>query len=221
MGKLFEELKRRKAFRVVAVYAVVAWLLIQVAGEILPTFNAPAWVNQTVTLLLILGFPITIIMAWAYEITPDGVRPDSANQSSAQIAAPQNQKLIYAMFALLLLVAGFQVADRFLIDTNGVENSTRANLLLDETRLELVTPATDYPTDFALSPDGRQIVFVALNDSGVSQLWLRSLATTTAQPLSGTEGAQLPFWSPDGRAIGFFTSSALKRLDPGAAPRKP
>ena len=57
-----------------------------------------------------------------------------------------------------------------------------------ETRLDIVTPATDQPASFALSPDGRQIVFVASGD-GASRLWLRSLATTTAQPLAGTEGA--------------------------------
>jgi serine/threonine protein kinase/Tol biopolymer transport system component len=83
-----------------------------------------------------------------------------------------------------------------------------------ETRLEIVTPPTDQPTSFALSPDGRQIVFVASGD-GESRLWLRSLATTTAQPLAGTVGATYPFWSPDGRAIGFFTGNALKRLDIG------
>jgi Tol biopolymer transport system component len=81
-----------------------------------------------------------------------------------------------------------------------------------ETRLEISTPATDRPTDFALSPDGRQIVFVASGD-GASRLWLRSLATTTAQPLAGTEGGMFPFWAPDGRAIGFFAGNALKRLD--------
>ena len=83
-----------------------------------------------------------------------------------------------------------------------------------ETRVEINTPATDRPTDFALSPDGRQIVFVATGD-GASRLWLRSLATTTAQPLAGTEGAITPFWAPDGRSIGFFTGNALKRLDLG------
>ena len=89
-----------------------------------------------------------------------------------------------------------------------------------EARVDIVTPATDRPTDFALSPDGRQIAFVASGD-GASRLWLRSLATTTAQPLSGTEGAAAaPFWSPDGRSIGFFAGGALKRLDlGGGAPR--
>jgi Tol biopolymer transport system component len=83
-----------------------------------------------------------------------------------------------------------------------------------ETRLEIGTPATDHPNSFALSPDGRQIVFVASGD-GASRLWLRPLATTTAQPLAGTEGATSPFWSPDSRSIGFFADGALKRLDLG------
>ena len=61
-----------------------------------------------------------------------------------------------------------------------------------ELRTDLVTPASDSPTSFALSPDGRQLVFVATGD-GVSRLWVRSLATTTAQPLAGTEGALGPF----------------------------
>ena len=83
-----------------------------------------------------------------------------------------------------------------------------------ETRVEIVTPATADPISFALSPDGRQIVFVASGD-GASRLWLRSLATTTAQPLAGTEGAVYPFWSPDSRSVGFFAGGSLKRLDIG------
>ena len=89
-----------------------------------------------------------------------------------------------------------------------------------ETRLDIVTPDTRDPASltlsgsFALSPDGRQIVFVASGD-GMSRLWLRSLATTTAQPLAGTEGAIFPFWAPDSRSVGFFAGGALKRLDLG------
>ena len=85
---------------------------------------------------------------------------------------------------------------------------------LGETRLDIVTPATNQPLDFALSPDGRQIVFVAAGD-GAPRLWVRWLAKTTAQSLAGTEGATHPFWSPDSRSIAFFAGSALKRLDLG------
>jgi serine/threonine protein kinase/Tol biopolymer transport system component len=86
---------------------------------------------------------------------------------------------------------------------------------LPETRADIVTPETDEPTSFALSPDGRQIVFVA-SVNGVSRLWLRPLSGTQAQPLAGTDGARAPFWSPDGRAIAFFASATLKRLDLGS-----
>jgi Tol biopolymer transport system component len=85
---------------------------------------------------------------------------------------------------------------------------------LPETRLDIVTPPTDDPFSFALSPDGQQIVYVASDDGG-SRLWLRRLNTTTAQSLAGTDGARLPFWSPDSRSIAFFAGSSLKRLDLG------
>jgi Tol biopolymer transport system component/predicted Ser/Thr protein kinase len=80
-----------------------------------------------------------------------------------------------------------------------------------ETRTEIVTPGAGL---FALSPDGRQLVFEASSD-GVSRLWLRPLSDSRAQPLPGTEGGVNPFWSPDSRSIGFFATSSLKRLDLG------
>ena len=88
-----------------------------------------------------------------------------------------------------------------------------------ETRVDIVTPPTAEPTSFALSPDGRQIAFTASGPSG-PQLWLRSLASATAKPLAGTEGAVFPFWAPNNGSIGFFADGALKRLDlGGGAPR--
>jgi eukaryotic-like serine/threonine-protein kinase len=81
-----------------------------------------------------------------------------------------------------------------------------------EARLDIVMPATTDPFSFALSPDGRQIVFVAAGD-GASRLWVRPLDKTTAQPLAGTEGASYPFWSPDSRSVGFFADNKLKRID--------
>jgi serine/threonine protein kinase len=90
---------------------------------------------------------------------------------------------------------------------------------LPETRTEIVTPATADPFSFALSPDGQHIAFVGSGD-GVSRLWLRSLAATTAQPLAGTEGAAFPFWSSDSHSIAFFADAKLKRLDlSGGAPQ--
>jgi serine/threonine protein kinase len=83
-----------------------------------------------------------------------------------------------------------------------------------ETRLDIVTPATYSPSSFALSPDGRKIAYVASGD-GAPRLWVRSLDSTSAQPLPGTEAAFNPFWSPDSRSLGFFAEQKLKRIDIG------
>ena len=80
------------------------------------------------------------------------------------------------------------------------------------TRLDVVTPPTYDPFAFALSPDGRQLVFAATSETG-SRLWRRRLNESIAQPLAGTEGGSAPFWAPDGRSIGFFADGKLKRLD--------
>jgi len=67
----FTELKRRNVYKVAAAYAVVAWLLMQVASQIFPFFEIPNWVVRLVVLLLILGFPVVLIIAWAFEVTPE------------------------------------------------------------------------------------------------------------------------------------------------------
>jgi Tol biopolymer transport system component len=87
-----------------------------------------------------------------------------------------------------------------------------------EMTLDVVTPATADALSFAISPDGRQLVFVASGD-GISRLWLRSMNSISAHPLAGTEGAVYPFWSPNGRSVGFFANAQLKRLDIGGTPQ--
>jgi Tol biopolymer transport system component len=81
-----------------------------------------------------------------------------------------------------------------------------------ETRLELTTPPTPDPVSLALSPDGRTLVFVA-GAADVPRLWTRNLAEANARSLAGTEYASFPFWSPDGRVIGFFAEGKIKAID--------
>ena len=86
--------------------------------------------------------------------------------------------------------------------------------LPSEMRLAINTPSTAAPDEFALSPDGKYIAFIASGD-GVQRLWLRPLDKTEAQPLPGTDAADWPFWSSDSRSIGFFATSKLYRIDIG------
>src|SRR5262249_12113324 len=81
-----------------------------------------------------------------------------------------------------------------------------------EMRLEITTPPTSDPISFAISPDGEQIVF-AVERANHSQLWVRALNSLSARPLAGTEQGTYPFWSPDGRSLGFFADAKLKRIE--------
>src|SRR5213596_2435041 len=81
----FGELKRRNVYKVAVAYAVVAWLLIQIATQVFPFFEIPNWAVRLVVLLLIIGFPIALVIAWAFEITPEGIkRTEDVDLSAAR-----------------------------------------------------------------------------------------------------------------------------------------
>ena len=74
----FSELKRRNVYKVAIAYAVVGWLLIQVATQVFPFFDIPNWIIRLVVLLILVGFPIALVIAWAFELTPAGIRRTEA-----------------------------------------------------------------------------------------------------------------------------------------------
>jgi len=74
---LFNELKRRNVFRAGIAYAITAWLIAQIAGLAATSFFAPDWVMKMIITMLILGAPVALVMAWAYELTPGGLRRES------------------------------------------------------------------------------------------------------------------------------------------------
>ena len=90
---LIAELKRRKVFQVGAAYGIVAWLLVEVASVVLPTFKAPEWVVQVFTFLVILGFPLALVLAWAFELTPEGIKLDRDVRQSRPMTPNTIKKL--------------------------------------------------------------------------------------------------------------------------------
>jgi eukaryotic-like serine/threonine-protein kinase len=126
---------------------------------------------------------------------------ESTGGSASSRTSAKNQTWLWAatIAASLFAIAAFAVMFRPVPDS-------------PEMRLEINTPITRQPNDFAISPDGQSIVFVASGD-GLPRLWLRRFDKTDAQPLVGTEGAELPFWSPENKSVGFFANHKLKRLD--------
>lgn len=104
MASFLGELKRRNVVKVAVAYAIVAWLVIQIAATVFPVLQIPDWAVAFVTMLLLLGFPIALTLSWAYELTPDGVvRTDPVNESSQ----PRSRRLAVALVASLILALGW------------------------------------------------------------------------------------------------------------------
>src|SRR6185436_3813020 len=74
IANFFAELKRRNVYKVAVAYAVVAWLLIQAASILFPTFEVPPWLMKAAGVIIAIGFPIALIIAWAFEMTPEGLK---------------------------------------------------------------------------------------------------------------------------------------------------
>ena len=90
--KFFLELKRRKVYRVAAAYAVLSWLLVQIVTQTFPFFEIPSWAVRLVILLLVLGFPVALVLSWAFDLTREGVvRTDEASPSRPEVTSPPPQ----------------------------------------------------------------------------------------------------------------------------------
>ena len=108
----FAELKRRNVYKVAVAYAVVAWLLIQVATQVFPFFEIPNWAVRLVVLLLILGFPVALILSWAFEITPEGLKRTEDADLAAE-TRPKSHTWIYIVIVGALLSVGLFMLGRY------------------------------------------------------------------------------------------------------------
>src|SRR5438128_5063173 len=108
----FAELKRRNVYKVAIAYAVVAWLLMQVASPIFPFFEIPNWAVRLVVLLLVIGFPVAVILAWAFELTPEGIKRAEDVDLSKSVTRKSGRKLDFFIIAVLLLVIGILLFQR-------------------------------------------------------------------------------------------------------------
>jgi TolB-like protein/Tfp pilus assembly protein PilF len=105
----FAELKRRNVFKVAAAYIIVGWLIMQ-AGEVMaPALRLPDWINSALAFFLILGFPLALFFAWAFEMTPEGIRKEKDVDRSQSITHATGQKLNYSIIALLIIALAYFV----------------------------------------------------------------------------------------------------------------
>jgi TolB-like protein len=110
---LFTELKRRNVFRVGLTYLVVAWLLIQIANNVVAPLGLPAWTTTLVIVLLALGFPVALILAWAFELTPEGLKRESEKAGENVPVRAFGRKWDFVIIAGLIVALGYFVWDRY------------------------------------------------------------------------------------------------------------
>jgi len=116
MPGLFAELKRRNVFKVGTAYVVLAWLVAQVTDVFLEPLGAPEWVIKTILVLLIAGLPLVLLFAWAYELTPEGLKRERDVDRSQSITHQTGQKLNLAIIAILVLALGYFAWDKFVLE---------------------------------------------------------------------------------------------------------
>ena len=103
----FVELKRRNVFKVGIAYIIVAWLVLQVSDTLVPALHLPEWFHSGVAFVLIIGFPIAMIFAWAFEMTPEGLKKEREVDRTQSITNVTGQKLNSAMIGVLVLALGY------------------------------------------------------------------------------------------------------------------
>jgi TolB-like protein len=144
---LFNELKRRNVFKVTIAYVVLAWLMAQVAELLLETFGAPAWVLKTLLVLFLVGFPFALFFAWAFELTPEGVRKEKDVDRSQSITTHTGRKLNVTIIVVLILALGYFAWDKFIANPleifDGIQEMAQSNVD--------VVPASILPTDNSIA----------------------------------------------------------------------
>jgi serine/threonine-protein kinase len=219
---LINELKRRSVFKVTVAYALVAWLVAQLAEFATSTFGAPGWVLRTFVVLLLLGFPIAITLAWAFDLTPSGLKKASSEKTATTVARGSNF-LVVTLLGVVLVAAvvlqfwGPEISVPRLPrqDTSSDQMpSLHADIAFPEdTPLAFVGAAAlgNGRRAFTISPDGKHLVFAGVR-AGEYALYLRDLDSHEVRKPGGTENGYDPFFSPNGQWITFFAGNQLKRV---------
>jgi len=122
----FAELKRRNVYKVAIAYAVVSWLLIQAASILFPTFDAPPWVMKVLVVVIVIGFPLALILSWAFEITPEGIKREEDISPNESITRHTGRKIVGITVVVAIAAAGlfvFQLVRPRLTSTSSSANS--------------------------------------------------------------------------------------------------
>ena len=128
MRDFLEEIKRRNVFKVALVYIIAAWLTMQVVDVMFPALNVPEWLTSAIAVLLLIGFPFALIFAWAFEMTPEGIKREKDVDRSQSVTAQTGRKLNYSIIVILAVAVGFLLFDKFALRSPDTEQAVGTEL---------------------------------------------------------------------------------------------
>jgi len=176
----FDELKRRNVFRVGIAYAVVAWLTMQIADVVINNIEAPGWVFQVIMLVLGIGFPVVMIFAWAFEMTPEGIRKEKDVDRTQSVTHQTGRKLDRMIIGIMAVVIAFLVLDRFVLtDGDGRKDSTAET--------QLVVVEDEVTSEAETGPSVAVLPFLNMSEDASNEYFSDGLTETLLHML-----AQLP-----------------------------
>jgi TolB-like protein/Tfp pilus assembly protein PilF len=126
MASVWGELRRRNVVRVAVAYAITSWLILQLTDVLIPLLTLPEWVGKLVLLMLVVGFPLALFLAWAYELTPEGLKKEKDVDRSQSITYVTGRKLDFIIIAVLALALVYFAYDKFLLEPTGEETAVTA-----------------------------------------------------------------------------------------------
>ena len=223
---LLNELNRRRVGRVAVAYVVVGWLLAQVAEFATNTFAAPPWVLKTFVVFLVLGLPVAVVLAWAFDLTSQGIRPANREPAGDESAGRSGGRVLFIAFILVTVSAAAWLQfygpepDGRMAHATGdaatasADTSYHYDLAFPEDAPLALIGAAELGNGkpaFAISPNGRLVVYVGAS-GGSYHLYLRDLTNGSTTRLAGTDNAFHPFFAPNGQWIGFFVANDLYKV---------
>jgi len=141
MASVWAELKRRNVVRVAIAYAVVSWLTLQFADVLVPLLGLPEWVGKFVFLLLAIGFPLALIFAWAFELTPEGLKKEKDVDRSQSVTSQTGRQLDYLIIGVLVVAVGMLLADKFILSESS-ESPEATEVVADDVPVPSAKPDT-------------------------------------------------------------------------------
>jgi serine/threonine-protein kinase len=147
MPGFIAELKRRNVFKVALVYVIASWLTMQVVDVMFPALHLPEWLTSAVAAFLIIGFPFALIFAWAFEMTPEGIKREKDVDRSQSIAPQTGQKLNHVVLIVLAIAVAFLLADKFVLQQDASSGDEPAAAAPDEKPSIAVLPFVNMSGD--------------------------------------------------------------------------